>query len=75
MERRTGRRVEERDCWTRVFRRSAGWRRMEVLRPEKRPARKWKVGWGCFGRGFGLRWGVPTTACVGDWVRPSDIIE
>lgn len=29
------------DCWTRVLRRSAGWRRMEEVRPEKRPARKW----------------------------------
>jgi hypothetical protein len=31
------------DCWTRVLRRSAGWRRMEDVRPERRPAPKWKV--------------------------------
>lgn len=31
------------DCCTRVFKRSAGWRRMEDVRPEQRPAAKWKV--------------------------------
>ena len=31
------------DCWTRVLRRSAGWRRMEEVRPEQRPAAKWKT--------------------------------
>ena len=45
MERRTGSREEERDCWTRVLSRSAGWRRMEVVRPDASPATKWKVGW------------------------------
>lgn len=30
------------DCWTRVLSRSAGWRRMEEVRPEQRPAAKWK---------------------------------
>lgn len=29
------------DCWTRVLSRSAGWRRMDEVRPEQRPARKW----------------------------------
>jgi len=46
MERRTGKREEDRDCCTRVLRRSAGWRRMALETPEVRPARKWKVGWG-----------------------------
>lgn len=32
------------DCWTRVLRRSAGWRRIEEERPDKRPAAKWNVG-------------------------------
>lgn len=31
------------DCWTRVLRRSAGWSRMEEVRPEQRPAAKWKL--------------------------------
>jgi hypothetical protein len=31
------------DCWTRVFRRSAGWSRIEEVRPEASPARKWNV--------------------------------
>lgn len=31
------------DCWTRVLRRSAGWRRMEEVRPEQRPAEKWNI--------------------------------
>lgn len=29
-------------CWTRVLSRSAGWRRMEEVRPDARPAAKWK---------------------------------
>jgi hypothetical protein len=33
----------EPDCWTRVLRRSAGWRRKAVVQPEPRPARKWKA--------------------------------
>ena len=40
-ERRVGRRVVERDCWRRVFRRSAGWRRVALRIPVVRPARKW----------------------------------
>jgi len=32
--------VFERDCWTRVLRRSAGWRRMAERTPEPRPAKK-----------------------------------
>lgn len=36
-------RVVLRDCWTRVFRRSAGWRRTAERTPEERPARKWTV--------------------------------
>ena len=36
-------RVVERDCCTRVLRRSAGWRRKAVVQPEPRPARKWKA--------------------------------
>lgn len=44
MERRVGRReAVSRDCWTRVLRRSAGCRRTEEVRPERRPATKWKV--------------------------------
>lgn len=31
------------DCWTRVLRRSAGWSRIEEVRPEQRPAAKWRV--------------------------------
>lgn len=31
------------DCWTRVLSRSAGWRRIEEVRPEASPARKWNV--------------------------------
>lgn len=31
------------DCWTRVFKRSAGWRRKAVETPEERPARKWNA--------------------------------
>lgn len=43
MERRVSRREVERDCWTRVLRRSAGWRRKAERTPVERPARKWKV--------------------------------
>lgn len=57
MERRIGKRAWERDCCTRVFKRSAGWRRMELQRPEARPARKWKVGCACFVNG-GFVWPV-----------------
>jgi hypothetical protein len=39
---KVGRRAAPWDCWTRVLRRSAGWRRMEEVRPEQRPAAKWK---------------------------------
>lgn len=35
------RRVLERDCWTRVLRRSAGWRRTADRMPEFKPAKKW----------------------------------
>jgi hypothetical protein len=38
---KVGRREAPWDCWTRVLRRSAGWRRMEDVRPEHRPAAKW----------------------------------
>src|SRR5271156_5873843 len=31
------------DCWTRVLRRSAGWRRTGVGRPGRRPAVKWNA--------------------------------
>lgn len=37
------RRVVERDCWTRVLSRSAGWRRTAESIPEESPARKWKA--------------------------------
>lgn len=41
---RVGRRVAPcPDCWTRVLRRSAGWRRMDEVRPEQSPAAKWKT--------------------------------
>ena len=32
-----------RDCWTRVLRRSAGWRRTAERTPELRPAKKWTI--------------------------------
>lgn len=35
--------VLERDCWTRVFKRSAGWRRTAERTPELRPAKKWTI--------------------------------
>jgi hypothetical protein len=31
------------DCWTRVLRRSIGWRRTAESTPEPRPAAKWKA--------------------------------
>jgi hypothetical protein len=31
------------DCWTRVFRRSAGWRRTAESTPEPSPATKWNA--------------------------------
>lgn len=37
----------ERDCWTRVLRRSAGWRRVADKQPVARPAKKWNAGDGC----------------------------
>jgi len=45
---RTGTRECERDCWTRVLSRSAGWRRTALDTPEVRPARKWKYGCALF---------------------------
>jgi hypothetical protein len=41
MDRMVPRSVLERDCWTRVFRRSAGWRRTAERTPELKPAKKW----------------------------------
>ena len=41
MERMVPRSVLERDCCTRVLRRSAGWRRTAERTPELRPAKKW----------------------------------
>ena len=35
--------VFERDCWTLVLRRSAGWRRTAERTPELKPAKKWTV--------------------------------
>lgn len=46
MERRVARREVEPLCWTRVLRRSAGWRRRAEVKPEVRPARRWKAGRG-----------------------------
>ena len=40
IDRSTGNREEERDCWTRVLRRSAGWRRTAEETPLARPATK-----------------------------------
>ena len=31
------------DCWTRVFKRSAGWRRTAERMPDPRPAKKWNA--------------------------------
>lgn len=42
--RRTGRREEDRDCWTRVLRRSTGCRRTADETPLPKPATKWNVG-------------------------------
>ena len=39
-------REAELDCWTRVLRRSAGWRREAERAPVPRPAMKWKAGVG-----------------------------
>lgn len=47
--RRVCRRECEPVCWTRVLRRSAGWRRMEELKPEARPAKRWKAVWSAVG--------------------------
>ena len=33
----------DRDCWTRVFRRSAGWRRLAEMHPVVSPAKKWNA--------------------------------
>ncbi|KAJ8116233.1 hypothetical protein OPT61_g2292 [Boeremia exigua] len=44
MARMVPRRVLERDCCTRVLRRSAGWRRTAERMPELRPAKKWTSG-------------------------------
>jgi hypothetical protein len=38
---KVGRREAPWDCCTRVLRRSAGWRRIDEVRPEQRPAAKW----------------------------------
>jgi hypothetical protein len=43
MERMVPRSVLERDCWTLVFKRSAGCRRTAERTPELRPAKKWTV--------------------------------
>lgn len=40
-ERSVAARVVPWACWMRVFKRSAGWRRMEVNVPLQRPAKKW----------------------------------
>jgi hypothetical protein len=40
MDRMVPNSVLERDCWTRVLRRSAGWRRTAERMPELRPAKK-----------------------------------
>ena len=40
IERRTGRREEDRDCCTRVLSRSAGWSRTALDMPEANPAKK-----------------------------------
>ena len=58
IERRTGRREEERDCWTRVLRRSAGWRRTAEETPEIRPEKKWNVGWVLRGEALDMVGGV-----------------
>lgn len=43
ISRKEARREAEPDCWTRVLRRSAGWRRTAERRPEPSPAVKWKA--------------------------------
>jgi len=42
--RRVARSVVVPDCWRRVLRRSAGWRRIEEVKPEPRPAMRWNAG-------------------------------
>jgi hypothetical protein len=53
-----GRRVVWGDCWMRVLRRSAGWRRKAERIPVERPAKKWNAQEGLV-RGSGVfgRWG------------------
>ena len=51
------------DCWTRVLRRSAGWRRTAVLTPLLRPARKWNA----VGRKKSVTW-----FCM---VKANDLVE
>ena len=63
MERMVWRSERECDCWMRVFRRSAGWRRMAERRPEERPARKWKALYMLVGHA--LRFGVVLEVVVG----------
>lgn len=48
------------DCWRRVLRRSAGWRRKAERVPVERPARKWnaRVGGGQSGGLGGERGGL-----------------
>lgn len=41
----------ERDCWTRVLSKSAGCRRMDEVKPDAKPASKWKVVLGFRGGG------------------------
>jgi hypothetical protein len=40
-----------------------------VLRPERRPARKWKVGWA-----LAVTWSWGFRFCGAEWERPCDII-
>jgi len=57
ISRRVGRRAVVGDCWRRVLRRSAGWRRKAEMVPVERPARKWNAGrsvsWGSLRLGAG----------------------
>ena len=43
ISRMVARRELEPDCWTRVLRRSAGWRRTADRMPDPRPAKKWNA--------------------------------
>ena len=43
ISRKVARREVDPDCWTRVLRRSAGWRRTAESTPDPRPATKWKA--------------------------------